>query len=102
VSPGVELGALCRVHLVMVVQQEFAMNKFMGSVVAMATAGTLVGCSQTPPAAPQHAMMMGDMPMMMGRASRPEMDKMMGMCMEHMQAMSARQDGAKPAPAPAR
>jgi hypothetical protein len=35
--------------------------------------------------------------MMMSRASGPEMDKMMAMCMEHMQAMSERRDGAKPA-----
>lgn len=78
------------------------MNKLMGSVVAMATASTLVGCAQTPPAAPQHAMMMGDMPMMMGRASGPEMDKMMAMCTEHMQAMSVRRDGGKGPQSPAR
>lgn len=78
------------------------MNNLMRSVVAMAIASTLVGCAQTPPAASRHAMMMGDMPMMMGRASGPDMDKMMAMCMEHMQAMSARPDGTKPLPAPAR
>ncbi|QJW85551.1 hypothetical protein HK414_26510 [Ramlibacter terrae] len=47
-------------------------------------------------------MMMGDMPMMMGRASGPEMDKMMAMCTEHMQAMSVRRDGGKGPQSPAR
>jgi hypothetical protein len=78
------------------------MNKLIGSVIAVATAGTLVGCAQTPPAASQHGMMMGDMPMMMGRASGPERDKMMAMCMEHMQAMSERRGGDKGPQSPAR
>jgi hypothetical protein len=93
---------MCRVHVVDGVQQEFAMNKLIGSVVAVATAGTLVGCAQTPPAASQRGMMMGDMPMMMGRASGPEMDKMMAMCMEHMQVMSQRREGGRGPQSPAR
>lgn len=76
------------------------MNSLIASVVAVATAGTLAGCAQTPQA--QHGMMMEQMPMMMGSASGPEMDKMMAMCMEHMQAMSTRRDGSSPAQPPAR
>ena len=76
------------------------MNSLIASVVAVTTAGTLAGCAQTPQA--QHGMMMGQIPMTMGSASGPEMEKMMAMCMEHMQAMSARRNGANPAQPPAR
>ena len=76
------------------------MNSLIASVLAVTTAGTLAGCAQPPQN--QHGMMMGQMPMMMGSASGPEMDKMMGMCMEHMHAMSTRRDGSSPAQPPAR
>lgn len=76
------------------------MNSLLASAVAVAAVGTLAGCAQTPPA--HDGMMMGQMPMMMGTASGPEMDKMMAMCMEHMQAMSARRDGTPPAQPPTR
>lgn len=76
------------------------MNSLIASIVAVTTAGTLAGCAQPPQN--QHGMMMGQMPMMMGSASGPEMDKMMAMCMEHMQAMPTRRDGRSPAQPPAR
>lgn len=76
------------------------MNSLIASVVAVATAGTLAGCAQAPQN--QHGMMMGQRPMMMGSASGPEMDKMMAMCMEHMQVKSTRRDGTSPAQPPAR
>lgn len=77
------------------------MNTFIGSVVALATAGSLSGCAQTPPM--QHGMMMGQTPMMMGRlGAGPDTDKMMAMCMEHMQAMSGPQGGVAPPQTPAR
>lgn len=76
------------------------MNSLIASVVAVTTAGSLAGCAQPPQA--HHGMMMGQMPMMMGSASGPEMDKMMAMCMEHMQAMSTRRNGTNPAQPPAR
>lgn len=78
------------------------MNKLIGSAIVLVAAGTLAGCAQTPPM--QHGMMMGSMPMMTGRsaAGAPDMDKMMAMCMEHMQVMSGSGHGAKPPQAPAR
>jgi hypothetical protein len=51
----------------------------------------------------QMPMMMGQMPMMMGRpGAGPDADKMMAMCMEHMQAMSGPQGGVAPPQTPAR
>ena len=76
------------------------MNSLIASAVAVAAAGTLAGCAQTPQA--HDGMMMGQMPMMMGSASGPEMDKMMAMCMEHMQAMSSHRGGTSPAQPPTR
>jgi hypothetical protein len=72
------------------------MNGVIGFVVALAAAGAVAGCAQTPEMSP--GMMMGHMPMMMmGRpADAAQMDKMMAMCMEHMQAMSGPRGGAMP------
>ena len=69
------------------------MNSLIASVLAVTTAGTLAGCAQPPQN--QHGMMMGS-------ASGPEKDKMMAMCMEHMQAMPTRRDGTSPERPPTR
>jgi len=77
------------------------MNSLIAPVLAIAAAGTLGGCAQTQPMG--QGMMMGQMPMMGSPGgAAPQMDKMMAACMEHMQAMSAPREGARPMQPPAR